>query len=469
MRVQLLGTGSADGLPNPFCECATCSDARLRGQVRGSSAALVDGQVLIDFGPTVASTASRLGVSLHDVRHVLITHGHPDHLLPDFLLWRSWIEGLGTLHVWGPAHALARLEHWVAATAPVEFHTLSAGDERTLPLESGAATVRALPAAHAHGNGDIYAEEALLYDVTAADGHRLLYASDTGPVSEACLALVRDRAFDVLLIEETFGHHASHGTGHLDLTTLPTVLADLVRAGAVSGSTDVIAIHLSHHNPPADELRTQLAAMGVRCADDGTVIDTRTSRAPRTFIVGGARSGKSAFAEALAARAPVVVYVATGGEQPGDTEWAARVHAHRERRPAHWTTIETADLVAVISGHAEGLLLIDCISLWLTRVLDDHDAWATHGQARDRIVDVVQASIDALVAAVRSSRAELIIVSNEVGQGVVPPTSAGRLFRDLLGIANARLADACDHAWFMVAGRTLPLASTHQLLTRDAP
>ena len=79
MRIHLLGTGSADGWPNPFCHCASCEAERAAGRSRTSSAALVDGDLLIDPGPTATNAATRAGIGLATVAHVLITHGHPDH------------------------------------------------------------------------------------------------------------------------------------------------------------------------------------------------------------------------------------------------------------------------------------------------------------------------------------------------------------------------------------------------------
>ncbi len=467
MKVQLLGTGSADGWPNPFCDCESCAQQRSSGQARSSSCALVDDAILIDWGPTLASTASRMGVSLHSVQHILFTHGHPDHLAPEFLLWRSWIGGLKTLHIYGPAHAISRFEHWMAPDAPVVFHVVEPGDEFTARTAGGDVNVRVLAAAHGYRIGDVFADEAVLYDLTSADGDRLLYATDTGPLSASMVEAVSGRAFTLVLIEETFGLHFAHGTGHLDLSTLPLALDTLREAGAITASTDVVAFHLSHHNPPLAELTTALASMGARVVDDGAVIDTRRIGAQCTLVIGGARSGKSRFAESLAAHASSVTYLATGGTRADDAEWLERVRAHQARRPSSWTTVESTDLVAAIASHRHGILLIDCITLWLTHVLDESGAWDSEERDRTSSLACVHQAIDALVAAVASSTGELIIVSNEVGQGVVPPTYAGRLFRDLMGITNARLAHVSAQVHYMVAGRVLPLASVAPLLTED--
>lgn len=90
MEVLLLGTGSADGWPNPFCTCASCQALLAAGEVRGQTAALVDNVLLLDCGPEAPRAALRAGRTLHGVRHVLLTHTHPDHLGPAALLWRRW-------------------------------------------------------------------------------------------------------------------------------------------------------------------------------------------------------------------------------------------------------------------------------------------------------------------------------------------------------------------------------------------
>lgn len=453
MRIHLLGTGSADGLPNPFCDCATCTDARNTGRTRGPSSALIDEVLLVDPGPGSGPAAGRQGTSLRHVAAVLITHGHPDHLAPEFLLWRSWISDLDTLHIYGPEHAIARCEHWVAPDAPVAFHIVCPGDTFTAHTAQGDYAVHVVPSSHGHGNGDIYAEEAVLFDISAPDGDTLLYATDTAALNPAALAVLRDRAFTAVLIEETFGHRHD-SAGHLNLAELNKTLADLHSVGAVTPTTDVIAFHLSHHNPPADELHEALAHIGARMVDDGTIIDTRQPARVRELIIGGVRSGKSVHAEAVAARAGNVTYVATGGERPDDAEWRERVAAHRDRRPADWRTVETTDLVGTLANaSAHDTLLIDCIGMWLTAQLDQAGAWTPEHQAT--ALNVVHAAIDDLVHAVANCPARLIIVTNEVGQGVVPATASGRLFRDLLGITNTRLAQVCTETTFMVAGRAL--------------
>ncbi|WP_082119355.1 bifunctional adenosylcobinamide kinase/adenosylcobinamide-phosphate guanylyltransferase [Saccharothrix sp. ST-888] len=176
---------------------------------------------------------------------------------------------------------------------------------------------------------------------------------------------------------------------------------------------------------------------------------------PRTLILGGARSGKSTRAEQLLAPYEDVLYVATGGTRDGDREWAQRVELHRERRPSSWRTAETCDLVAVLADRADGApVLIDCLALWLTAVMDrcnawDDAAWAAGGE------HAVQLHCDELAGAWRLTERQVIAVSNEVGMGVVPATAAGRRFRDTLGRLNMAVADASERVLLVVAGQVL--------------
>ncbi|MCA1187434.1 MULTISPECIES: bifunctional adenosylcobinamide kinase/adenosylcobinamide-phosphate guanylyltransferase [unclassified Saccharopolyspora] len=178
----------------------------------------------------------------------------------------------------------------------------------------------------------------------------------------------------------------------------------------------------------------------------------------RTLVLGGARSGKSAHAEGLLGAEEPVTYVATSRHDPGDAEWTERIAAHVVRRPATWTTAEAGDpatLLELLRGApADGpALLVDDLATWLTGVLDDAGAWDRDPAA----LDAVAARCTALVEAVAGCAARLVLVSAEVGLGIVPATSSGRLFRDRLGELNARLADRCDAVLLLVAGVPLRL------------
>jgi len=177
-----------------------------------------------------------------------------------------------------------------------------------------------------------------------------------------------------------------------------------------------------------------------------------------TLILGGARSGKSTHAEKLAARhGSRVAYIATA--QPLDAEMQARITAHRLKRPDSWQTFEIASGVgrALLENPPQAeLILLDCLTLLVANRLlesapdeDQPDEAAATTQ--------VQSEIDDLLAVIQSSPAEWIVVSNEVGLGLVPPYPLGRIYRDLLGWANQRMARQAEQVIFMIAGQPMRL------------
>lgn len=445
MEVLLLGTGAADGWPSPFCSCASCSDAARRGEIRGQTAALVDDVLMLDCGPEAPRAAVRYGRSLAHVRHILLTHAHTDHLGPQALLFRSWIEGCGELEVIGPADALDVCRPWVGPDDPVRFVPVAAGDR----IAVGEYDVRVLPARHkVFRDGD-----AVLYDVTGPTGSRLLWACDTGPWPTDRFETVRDAHYDAVFLEETFGDRSELSEGHLGLPEFASMLDGFRGVGAVGESTDVVAVHLGHHNPVIDELGERLGACGARAGRDGEVVhvgDGPRLTGHRTLVLGGVRSGKSRHAEELCSRFEAVTYVATGGVREGDAEWAQRVALHRARRPDSWATVETVDVAEVLKS-ATTPLLVDCLGTWLTARLDLHGVWDGGDVA------AVDADIEELLEAWKACPAPVVAVSNEVGSGVVPATASGRLFRDLLGRLNARVAEASETVTFVVAGIPVPL------------
>ncbi|MEX1081999.1 MAG: bifunctional adenosylcobinamide kinase/adenosylcobinamide-phosphate guanylyltransferase [Halofilum sp. (in: g-proteobacteria)] len=165
----------------------------------------------------------------------------------------------------------------------------------------------------------------------------------------------------------------------------------------------------------------------------------------RELILGGARSGKSALAEARAEAAPgEVVYIATA--EAADDEMAARIEAHRARRPDGWRTVEAPQALsaALLEAAAPGrLVIVDCLTLWLSNRL---------GAGADIAAD--QAT---LLAALKDASGELVLVSNEVGQGIVPDNAMARRFRDAAGRLNQAAAAACEQVTYVVAGQPLTL------------
>ncbi|MEU9269571.1 bifunctional adenosylcobinamide kinase/adenosylcobinamide-phosphate guanylyltransferase [Streptomyces sp. NPDC048251] len=400
MEVTLLGTGAPAGLPRPDCSCAVCATS-LGADARAATALLVDGALLLDLTPGAAFAAARAGHSLGGVRQVLLTHPHD-----------------------GPPVE-------VPAGLPQPGRV---PDWRESPLVTGH-RVRAV-AMDAPGTG---------YAVAGPDGQRLLYLPPGGAPAGLEEGSEAAGPYDMVLA---------------DLVGRPDALAKLRAVGAVGPATDVVAVHLDHDVPPGAELRRRLAAAGARAVPDGStlivgVYEDVPDVSRRTLVLGGARSGKSVEAERRLESFPDVLYVATGGTRGGDTEWASRVATHRDRRPGSWRTVETCDLVPLLAQDGAPLL-IDCLSLWLTDVMDSVGAW-DDAQWADGGERALRARVVELARAVRSARRTVVLVSNEVGSGIVPATASGRRYRDELGRLNAAVAAECEEVVLVVAGQALVL------------
>ena len=230
-----------------------------------------------------------------------------------------------------------------------------------------------------------------------------------------------------------------------------------------------------------------------------------TSQDRFTFVTGGARSGKSTFAERLAAQLAEpfggrVIYLATS--ETNDVEMAARVAAHRAARPAAWTTVECPlEVPAAVRQHAgpgaragsaasggpagPPVFLLDCVTFWITNLLFADGAFGGSAPPEDgfnydkdllpaddeRAASArVSAGVADLLAVLAETGVTLVAVSNEVGLGVVPEYPLARLYRDQLGWANQRLAAAADRVYFLVAGFPLDVATlSASPLTQTSP
>jgi adenosylcobinamide kinase / adenosylcobinamide-phosphate guanylyltransferase len=179
----------------------------------------------------------------------------------------------------------------------------------------------------------------------------------------------------------------------------------------------------------------------------------------RVLVLGGARSGKSAYAEQLLESREDVTYLATSRVEDADPDGIAGVAAHRARRPVSWTTLETTAPAELIRG---GAVLVDSITTWVAALMHETGAWdmadpgGAHaaegaGNAQAALTRLT-ARCEALISNWVMTPAHVVAVSDEVGLGVVPETRSGRLFRDTLGTVNQRLAATADEVWFVVAG-----------------
>ena len=289
------------------------------------------------------------------------------------------------------------------------------------------------------------------WELTTPDGGRLLYPAGPGAVP--------------VPPEDA----APYDVAFLDMLGDPAQLGWLRGRGLITAATVTAVAFADHRVPSERELERRCGFWRVRLVGDGDAVNPVRSaekglkglgRTRRVLVLGGARSGKSERAELRLAGEPDVTYVATARKGAQDPDWAARVAAHRARRPAWWRTAETTDLAGVLAT-ARGALLIDGIGTWLAAVLDDCAAWDHAGAWDDRSAaqEKLAGRIAELIGAWRQTGACVVAVSDETGLGVVPATPAGRLFRDELGRLNQALAAESEEAELVVAGRVLPLGA----------
>ena len=161
-----------------------------------------------------------------------------------------------------------------------------------------------------------------------------------------------------------------------------------------------------------------------------------------TLVLGGARSGKSRFAERLAEGASSRTYIATA--EAFDDEMRARIGKHREQRGGGWTTVEAPlDLAGALRSCTSDIVLVDCVTVWLGNLM--HHERSLHDE------------VAALCECLKSHPAHVVLVSNEVGLSIVPENAMARRFRDEQGLANQRLAEVADEVYFIAAGLPLSL------------
>lgn len=170
------------------------------------------------------------------------------------------------------------------------------------------------------------------------------------------------------------------------------------------------------------------------------------------LVTGGARSGKSHYAEGLVKNfGGEVAYVAT--LEPRDEEIGRRIERHKARRPQDWRTVETSlDVAATVEGSGEPVILLDCLSGWVSNLLLAHEE-----QGEEAILDAVLSAVGELLEAIRASEKTVVVVTNEVGGGVVPAYHLGRWYRDALGLANQRVAASADAVCLLSVGIPLVL------------
>lgn len=184
-----------------------------------------------------------------------------------------------------------------------------------------------------------------------------------------------------------------------------------------------------------------------------------------TLVTGGVRSGKSAFAEALLLSFQSVGYIATGVVNQPDEEFKERIKLHQQRRPKTWETYEGfSNLAEYVSNSSCQYYLLDCITMLVTNLLFNivekkyptklamNDQVFLNKQEQIEIMGDIQKEIVNLLEMIKNSNKEIVIVTNEIGLGVVPPTKLGRYFRDLIGKMNQFLAKEAQEVYFVISG-----------------
>lgn len=282
MQLTFLGTAASEGYPDAFCACANCERARALGgtSLRMRSAALLDDVLLLDLGPDVMAASLRLGVSLAAVRYCLVTHEHADHLDASHLSSRS--PGCGVdgprLELVATSGALRRAAAALSRRLPPDG-LLDPGVQAHLNLVArpiapgqtvcaGPYRVTAIPASH-----DIENITPVLYAVER-DGRALLYATDTGPLSEAAWATLAawGGAFDAVVLDHTFGLDQG-SPSHNDADQFVATVDRLRAEGRLAPGARVFAHHIAHHsNPDHDALVAYAAGRGYEVAHDGLTV-----------------------------------------------------------------------------------------------------------------------------------------------------------------------------------------------------
>ena len=241
--------------------------------------------------------------------------------------------------------------------------------------------------------------------------------------------------------------------------TWPASPAALAAAESAALLPDSAALSPEPGAPPPEPAAPPDASTGPVIAGPSAGVRAAAGSVPghgrRVLVLGGARSGKSAAAETMLADSVAVDYVATGQRAgAGDAEWDERVREHKARRPPGWQTLETCAVAEVLTAEDTARpVLVDCLATWLAQAMDDCGVWTGDQEADARL----HVRTDELIAAWQQTTRHVVVVSNEVGCGVVPATPSGRRFRDELGWLNSRIAGRSDEVWLCTAGIPLRL------------
>ena len=273
MELTIFGTAAAEAWPAPFCRCAPCQEARRRGgpNIRSRSGAMLDNDLKIDFGPDTVSHMLRSGRDMAEVRSIVFTHHHSDHIVPHELEWSAppYTNTPPTepIAVFGNATVMEMLtqtfphikaDHLRLQPALIPFTPV------TTPTND---TILPLPADHAPGS--------LVIRITRGDKH-LFYGHDSGLYPPETLAALGDGApLDIALFDCTYGAQNTNNRGHMGIGGVVQMVGELRRRGAVTEKTKLIATHFSHNGGLLhEELVEAFLPHGIAVAFDGMVVRT---------------------------------------------------------------------------------------------------------------------------------------------------------------------------------------------------
>lgn len=269
MEIVFLGTAAAEGYPGTFCDCARCRRARLLGgkNLRARSSIVVDDVILIDIPPDVYVQSLKCGVKLGNIRFLLITHSHPDHLYIEELRLRKdpfTRVSLKSLYVVGNATVSRRVRRMLKGELrKSKIRVISISPGNTLSL--GNYRIVAVPAVH-----NVVGKEKPLNYIIERDGRSFLYAVDTGPYTHEALRILEKHRFDLVVVEATMGLRSSRDYRyHMGFEDIKVLREWMLYKNVVDEDTPFVLTHFSHNNsPPHDEIVRELERYGFLAAYD---------------------------------------------------------------------------------------------------------------------------------------------------------------------------------------------------------
>lgn len=285
MQFRFLGTSNAGGFPNPHCACQRCMTARQLGgkNIRRQSSAMINDDLLIDLGPDVSAACIDQGIHLANIRWILQTHPHQDHIDPHQILWRTlpW-AAKGTQHSqwFGSRQMLGIIARTMGAnalTADIEVGEPTGQHQMTLTPKRRwdsfqAGHYRVLTIASNH---DDTVDSWIL--AIEQNGRRVLYGTDTAPLPDDTWQRVRDAGwphFDLVVFDHDAGFAQFTGATHMGSGAVRQEMDRMRALGLLTDETLVYATHLAHHSSTThDEMEAQAAPFGYHMAWDGLIID----------------------------------------------------------------------------------------------------------------------------------------------------------------------------------------------------